>query len=155
VALLRRLLEPLGRLPPALGATLNLALVGVLAPGDYWTGADIAFTALYLVPIAAGAWFGSRRWSLAPSEQGWVALEVRDDGPSISAALRPHVFEPFVTTKDVGEGSGWPRRRLGHGARARRVDHRREPGARRRGLHRLLASLRVLSAGAPKPPGLR
>jgi predicted ATPase/signal transduction histidine kinase/CheY-like chemotaxis protein len=36
----------------------------------------------------------------------WVALIVSDDGPGIPPAAREHLFEPFFTTRDVGEGSG-------------------------------------------------
>ena len=59
-----RALSAFGRLSPGLVAGLNLAVATLLAVGDYLTGADIAFTALYLVPIASGAWFGTRRHSL-------------------------------------------------------------------------------------------
>jgi signal transduction histidine kinase len=33
-------------------------------------------------------------------------IEVEDDGPGISPAVRDRLFEPFVTTKEVGEGTG-------------------------------------------------
>jgi two-component system NtrC family sensor kinase len=39
-------------------------------------------------------------------DPGYVRIEVEDDGPGISAAVRDRLFEPFVTTKQVGEGSG-------------------------------------------------
>jgi signal transduction histidine kinase len=37
---------------------------------------------------------------------GSVRIEVEDNGTGISAELRDEVFEPFVTTKSVGEGTG-------------------------------------------------
>jgi two-component system NtrC family sensor kinase len=35
-----------------------------------------------------------------------VRIEVEDDGPGIDAGVRDRLFEPFVTTKEVGEGTG-------------------------------------------------
>jgi two-component system NtrC family sensor kinase len=35
-----------------------------------------------------------------------VRIEVEDNGPGISASVRDRLFEPFVTTKQVGEGTG-------------------------------------------------
>jgi two-component system NtrC family sensor kinase len=37
---------------------------------------------------------------------GQVRIEVEDDGPGIAPAVRDRLFEPFVTTKPVGEGTG-------------------------------------------------
>ena len=36
----------------------------------------------------------------------YQAVEVSDDGPGISAELRGRVFEPFFSTKEVGQGTG-------------------------------------------------
>ncbi|MDB4995617.1 MAG: Sensor histidine kinase, partial [Myxococcaceae bacterium] len=33
-------------------------------------------------------------------------IAVEDDGPGIPADRVEEIFEPFVTTKDVGEGTG-------------------------------------------------
>ena len=35
-----------------------------------------------------------------------VVVEIRDNGPGISAEVLPHIYEPFFTTKGVGEGTG-------------------------------------------------
>jgi two-component system, NtrC family, sensor kinase len=35
-----------------------------------------------------------------------VELVVEDDGAGVAPQLRERIFEPFITTKDVGEGSG-------------------------------------------------
>lgn len=35
-----------------------------------------------------------------------VTVEVNDDGPGIAATEKPHLFEPFFSTKGVGEGTG-------------------------------------------------
>jgi signal transduction histidine kinase len=35
-----------------------------------------------------------------------VRIEVEDDGPGVATAVRDRLFEPFVTTKEVGEGTG-------------------------------------------------
>ncbi len=35
-----------------------------------------------------------------------VRIEVEDNGPGIPEAAREHIFEPFYTTKDIGEGTG-------------------------------------------------
>jgi signal transduction histidine kinase len=37
---------------------------------------------------------------------GTVRIEVEDDGPGIADEVRARLFEPFVTTKSVGEGTG-------------------------------------------------
>jgi signal transduction histidine kinase len=40
------------------------------------------------------------------SAREWVAIEVADTGKGIDEATRARVFEPFYTTKEVGEGTG-------------------------------------------------
>jgi signal transduction histidine kinase len=36
----------------------------------------------------------------------WIGIEVIDTGAGIDEAARARVFEPFYTTKQVGEGTG-------------------------------------------------
>jgi signal transduction histidine kinase len=40
------------------------------------------------------------------SENGRILVEVSDDGPGIPEDVKERIFEPFYTTKDVGEGTG-------------------------------------------------
>jgi two-component system NtrC family sensor kinase len=40
------------------------------------------------------------------SAQTWMAIEVRDTGAGMDDATRQRIFEPFYTTKQVGEGTG-------------------------------------------------
>jgi nitrogen fixation/metabolism regulation signal transduction histidine kinase len=35
-----------------------------------------------------------------------VSIDVEDDGPGVPAAIRARVFEPYVTTRKIGEGMG-------------------------------------------------
>jgi C4-dicarboxylate-specific signal transduction histidine kinase len=35
-----------------------------------------------------------------------IVTTVRDTGPGIEPQVLPHIFEPFYTTKDVGQGTG-------------------------------------------------
>jgi C4-dicarboxylate-specific signal transduction histidine kinase len=37
---------------------------------------------------------------------GLVRIEVEDDGPGVSGDMRDRIFDPFVTTKEVGAGTG-------------------------------------------------
>src|SRR5437667_556373 len=39
-------------------------------------------------------------------EDTCVVVEIGDNGPGIPRQVQPHIFEPFCTTKGVGEGTG-------------------------------------------------
>lgn len=47
------------------------------------------------------------RASEGPGGQpGWLSLTVEDSGPGIDEEVLEHLFEPFVTTKPAGQGTG-------------------------------------------------
>ncbi|MEM9250255.1 MAG: PAS domain S-box protein [Pseudomonadota bacterium] len=43
---------------------------------------------------------------LPAAPEGWVRLDVADDGPGMSEDTKRRLFEPFFTTKPIGKGSG-------------------------------------------------
>jgi signal transduction histidine kinase len=42
----------------------------------------------------------------ANEEDGFVIIMVDDNGPGVATSVRDKLFEPFVTTKEVGKGTG-------------------------------------------------
>lgn len=57
----RRLSARVGALPQPWIWIFTLAFTALVVSGDATTGADVAFTSLYYLPIAFGGWFGGRR----------------------------------------------------------------------------------------------
>ncbi|WP_164700261.1 ATP-binding protein [Modestobacter sp. KNN46-3] len=77
-----------------------------------------------LIDNAADAMDGSGVLTLRTrADQHAVFVEVTDDGPGVPEAVRQDLFEPFVTTKRAGDGSG-----LGLD-NARRIIERRHGGS--------------------------
>ncbi len=63
---------------------------------------DNGSQALAAAPGRAGA----MSFALGGAPDGWVTLDAADDGPGIPATVLPRLFEPYVTTRRVGEGMG-------------------------------------------------
>jgi two-component system, NtrC family, nitrogen regulation sensor histidine kinase NtrY len=55
--------------------------------------------------LALGGRPGSIVFSLVESPAA-VCLEVTDDGPGVPPEVRPRLFEPYTTTRGIGEGMG-------------------------------------------------
>lgn len=79
-------------------ALLNLCINAERAIGV--AGGTITVT-VYQRPISTAE---AQRLGVAPGE--FVALSVSDDGCGMDEETRQHAFEPFFTTRPVGEGSG-------------------------------------------------
>jgi signal transduction histidine kinase len=52
--------------------------------------------------VAHGGRVTLRTWH----RDGEVVVEVRDDGPGVNPDIQERIWEPFYTTKDVGQGTG-------------------------------------------------
>ena len=69
---------------------------------------DIVLTNLLINAVQAlkGVEKPMIRVSTGLNEGGFAYIIVEDNGPGIPGELRSRIFEPFFSTKDVGEGSG-------------------------------------------------
>ncbi|HEY6320722.1 MAG TPA: ATP-binding protein [Thermoanaerobaculia bacterium] len=63
----------------------------------------VTFTFIFTLDDGSGRGSASRQDRTSPSV---VALEIADDGPGIPVAVLPRLFEPYATTRRVGEGMG-------------------------------------------------
>ncbi len=55
--------------------------------------------------LALGEHRGEIRFELQAVNDN-VAIDVSDDGPGVDEAVRPRLFEPYTTTRGIGEGMG-------------------------------------------------
>ncbi len=78
-------------------------------PRTYCDPAQIEQVLLALVMNAIDAMpRGGNIWLTASTkpQTNEVSIAVRDDGPGIPADILPHIFDPFITTKESGKGVG-------------------------------------------------
>ena len=62
----------------------------------------LIMNALDAMPRGGNLWIDSGLTNAATE----VLIQVRDDGSGIAADVLPHIFEPFLTTKETGHGVG-------------------------------------------------
>ncbi len=76
---------------------------------------NLALNARDAMPGGGRLFFELSRFSLQPEEPAplallppgdWITLTVKDEGVGIPEENLPHIYEPFFTTKVVGEGTG-------------------------------------------------
>ncbi len=84
------------------------AALAVHVEGDARTEADPARLRQVLSNLLVNAAQAGARnaWVRAGVEDGRARIVVRDDGPGIDPAMRPRLFEPFVTGRAEGTGLG-------------------------------------------------
>ncbi|MDP4640877.1 MAG: ATP-binding protein [Pseudomonadales bacterium] len=64
--------------------------------------ANLVINALQAMPEPGGLYITTR----VSTDGQWVNIEIDDDGPGVPAAIANDIFNPFFTTKTVGEGTG-------------------------------------------------
>lgn len=89
----------------------DLPLVALSSEGLVQVILNLVLNAVHEVPKPGGRVVirakRKPRGGEQPSEGALlVRIEVEDNGPGVAPEVRETLFEPFVTTKDVGEGTG-------------------------------------------------
>lgn len=89
------------------GVTIERRFADACPPAT-GAGARLAQVVLNLLLNAADAIEGEGviRLEVHPTGDGFVELVVADTGPGIAPEVRDHLFEPFVSTKPTGQGTG-------------------------------------------------
>jgi len=107
---------------------------------------NLVVNAIQATPVHGTVSLGARRVDQVPppyvggDEQSWMAIDVRDTGTGVDDATRVRMFEPFYTTKEVGDGPASPVGQLGPRPRAWRLDRRAVDAGGRLDVHGVLPS---------------
>jgi signal transduction histidine kinase len=73
---------------------------------------NLVVNAIHATPVNGTVSIEARRVDQVPppyvggDEQPWMAIDVRDTGTGVDELTRARMFEPFYTTKEVGDGTG-------------------------------------------------
>jgi two-component system NtrC family sensor kinase len=66
----------------------------------------LIINAIDAMPRGGNLWIESRIETEPSSAEPEIKIQVRDDGTGIPPDVLPHIFEPFLTTKESGRGVG-------------------------------------------------
>lgn len=70
-------------------------------------GSEINQVWTHLIENAIEAMAGRGNLKVQTSQaEGYILVEIIDDGPGIPPEQQPYIFEQFFTTKDIGQGTG-------------------------------------------------
>jgi two-component system, NtrC family, sensor kinase len=90
----------------ALGVKLALSVADVPRVMADSVQLELALLNLVTNSVDAMPSGGETSIRVAPAPGGGVRVEVSDSGTGIAPELLPHIFEPWVTTKEAGRGTG-------------------------------------------------
>jgi len=86
--------------------SLDLVLPDALPRVPLNTSEIVQLVLNLLLNAADACGAGGRIVLRASVQRLWVTLTVEDNGPGVPTTIRGQLFEPFVTTKEVGKGTG-------------------------------------------------
>jgi signal transduction histidine kinase len=92
-----RLVEDLGPSPPVQANEARLVQVLVNLLMNAWQALPAPDPARHVIGV---------RTAKEGGQGGQAVIEIWDSGPGVPPPLRERIFEPFVTTKDIGAGTG-------------------------------------------------
>lgn len=104
--LLRRVSDVARPKLDALGVRLDLSVSSVPLVMADSVQLELALLNLVTNSLDAMPSGGVTSITVAPTAEGNVRVQVADTGFGIAPDLLPHIFEPWVTTKEAGRGSG-------------------------------------------------
>jgi PAS domain S-box-containing protein len=92
-----RLVEELGPTPAVQANEARLVQVLVNLLMNAWQALPAPDPTRHVIGVRTGT---------AAGQASQALIEVWDSGPGVPAAMRERIFDPFITTKDIGAGTG-------------------------------------------------
>jgi C4-dicarboxylate-specific signal transduction histidine kinase len=93
----------------SVGPLFSAIKVEVDSPSSVWMRAEIGPLSQVLINLLINAAQAMEKGTITvriSSESGRGVIRVEDEGPGLSAQVKPRLFEPFFTTRPPGQGTG-------------------------------------------------